>query len=76
MFSVRLMAVSPQVVVLCGISLEKQLEINDWTHQNGVHFIAAETRGLFAYVHISIFLSPLNRSQAPSLMILVNGSRV
>lgn len=39
-----------QVVVLCGISLEKQLEINDWTHQNGVHFIAAETRGLFASV--------------------------
>jgi len=36
-----------QVVVLCGASLQKQLEINDWTHENGVHFIAAETRGLF-----------------------------
>lgn len=39
-----------QVVVLCGVSLEKQLEINDWTHKNGVHFIAAETRGLFGFV--------------------------
>lgn len=36
-----------QVVVLCGLSLAKQLEINDWTHQNGVYFISAETRGLF-----------------------------
>ncbi|EIM88494.1 ubiquitin activating enzyme [Stereum hirsutum FP-91666 SS1] len=36
-----------QVVVLVNAPLEKQLEINDWTHQNGVHFIAAETRGLF-----------------------------
>ncbi|OBZ70160.1 Ubiquitin-activating enzyme E1 1 [Grifola frondosa] len=36
-----------QVVVLCGASLKKQLEINDWTHENGVHFIAADTRGLF-----------------------------
>ncbi|KAF8204900.1 ubiquitin activating enzyme [Pholiota molesta] len=35
------------VVVLCGVSYKKQLEINDWTHENGVHFIAAETRGLF-----------------------------
>ncbi|KAJ3572643.1 hypothetical protein NP233_g2953 [Leucocoprinus birnbaumii] len=39
-----------QVVVLCGIPLEKQVEINDWTHENGVHFVAAETRGLFASV--------------------------
>ncbi|RPD67265.1 ubiquitin activating enzyme [Lentinus tigrinus ALCF2SS1-7] len=37
-----------QAVVLCGVSLKKQLEINDWTHQNGVHFISADTRGLFA----------------------------
>ncbi|KAI0324963.1 ubiquitin activating enzyme [Cubamyces sp. BRFM 1775] len=36
-----------QVVVLCGVSLKKQLEINDWTHENGVHFISADTRGLF-----------------------------
>ncbi|PPQ95518.1 hypothetical protein CVT26_008546 [Gymnopilus dilepis] len=35
------------VVVLCNVSYQKQLEINDWTHENGVHFIAAETRGLF-----------------------------
>ncbi|GLB33533.1 putative ubiquitin activating enzyme [Lyophyllum shimeji] len=36
-----------QVVVLCGVPYSKQLEINDWTHEHGVHFIAAETRGLF-----------------------------
>ncbi|ETW83841.1 hypothetical protein HETIRDRAFT_34260 [Heterobasidion irregulare TC 32-1] len=36
-----------QVVVLVNMPLELQLEINDWTHQNGVHFIAAENRGLF-----------------------------
>lgn len=33
--------------MLCGVSLSKQLEINDWTHENGVYFIATETRGLF-----------------------------
>ncbi|KAJ2933673.1 hypothetical protein H1R20_g3400, partial [Candolleomyces eurysporus] len=36
-----------QVVVLCGVSYKKQLEINEWTRANNVHFIAAETRGLF-----------------------------
>ncbi|KAF8076112.1 ubiquitin activating enzyme [Lyophyllum atratum] len=36
-----------QVVVLCGVPHGKQIEINDWTHEHGVHFIAAETRGLF-----------------------------
>ena len=36
-----------QVVVLCGVSYTKQLEINDWTHANDIPFIAAETRGLF-----------------------------
>lgn len=41
---------SSQVVVLCGVSYKKQLEINDWTHANGVHFVAAETRGLFGCV--------------------------
>ncbi|KAF9475937.1 ubiquitin activating enzyme [Pholiota conissans] len=35
------------IVVLCGASYRKQLEINDWTHEHGVHFITAETRGLF-----------------------------
>ena len=39
-----------QVVVLTNAALSKQLEINDWTHANGVKFIAAETRGLFGYV--------------------------
>ncbi|KAF9055006.1 ubiquitin activating enzyme [Hymenopellis radicata] len=39
-----------QVVVLCGIPLAKQIEINDWTHQNGISFISAEIRGLFGNV--------------------------
>ena len=43
-----------QVVVLVNAPLQKQLEINDWTHQNGVHFIAAGARGLFGYV-ITLF---------------------
>lgn len=36
-----------EVVVLTDVPYKKQLEINDWTHVNGVHFISAETRGLF-----------------------------
>ncbi|KAK0482046.1 ubiquitin activating enzyme [Armillaria luteobubalina] len=39
-----------QVVVLCGVPLAKQLEINDWTHQNGISFISAEIHGLFGSV--------------------------
>ncbi|KAK0242946.1 ubiquitin activating enzyme [Armillaria nabsnona] len=39
-----------QVVVLCGVPLVKQLEINDWTHQNGISFISAEIHGLFGSV--------------------------
>ncbi|KAI9447756.1 ubiquitin activating enzyme [Lactarius indigo] len=38
-----------QVVVLVNAPLQKQLEIDDWTHQNDVHFIAAGTHGLFGY---------------------------
>ncbi|KAH7105673.1 ubiquitin activating enzyme [Auriculariales sp. MPI-PUGE-AT-0066] len=36
-----------QVIVVTDRPLSKQLEINAWTRQNGVFFIAAETRGLF-----------------------------
>ncbi|KAJ8086217.1 E1 ubiquitin-activating protein [Marasmius tenuissimus] len=39
-----------QVVVLCNAPFNKQLELNDWTHENGVHFIATETRGLFGSI--------------------------
>lgn len=39
-----------QVVVLTNAPLSLQLQINAWTHANGVHFIAAETRGLFGSV--------------------------
>jgi ubiquitin-activating enzyme E1 len=38
--------------VLVNAPLQKQLEINDWTHQNDVHFITAGTHGLFGYVTI------------------------
>lgn len=38
------------VVVLNDYPLSKQLEINDFTHKNGIKFIAAELRGLFASV--------------------------
>ena len=44
-----------QVVVLTRVSLSKQLEINDWTHENGVHFISTDTRGLFGYVPTTSF---------------------
>lgn len=37
--------------------MNKQLEINDWTHANGVHFVSADTAGLFGLVYIfNIFL--------------------
>ncbi|KAJ7068023.1 ubiquitin activating enzyme [Mycena amicta] len=39
-----------QAVVLCNAPWSKQFEINAWTHENGVFFIAAETRGLFGSV--------------------------
>ncbi|KAF9387292.1 SPS-sensor component ptr3 [Podila verticillata] len=37
-----------KVVVMTDTSLEKQLKINEYTHANGIHFISAETHGLFA----------------------------
>ncbi|CAG8762859.1 1368_t:CDS:2, partial [Racocetra persica] len=36
-----------QVVVLTETPLKKQLEINDFTHANGIHFISTDIRGLF-----------------------------
>ena len=42
--------------MLCGVPISKQLEINDWTRNNGVHFIAAETRGLFGCVFPQFYL--------------------
>ncbi|CAG8616484.1 11157_t:CDS:10, partial [Paraglomus occultum] len=39
-----------QVVVLTDTPLKKQLEINDYTHANGIHFIATDVRGLFGVV--------------------------
>ncbi|CAG8578525.1 9383_t:CDS:10 [Funneliformis mosseae] len=36
-----------QVVVLTETPLKKQLEINDFTHANGIHFISTDVRGLF-----------------------------
>lgn len=39
-----------KVVVLTEASLSKQLEVNDYCHENGIGFIAADTRGLFGSV--------------------------
>lgn len=36
-----------QVVVVTEATLTQQLEINDFTHANGIHFIATDVRGLF-----------------------------
>lgn len=36
-----------QVVVLTDVGITRQLEINDYTHTHGVHFISADVRGLF-----------------------------
>lgn len=36
-----------KVVVLTDVTLTQQLQINDYTHANGIHFIAADVRGLF-----------------------------
>ncbi|EPY53621.1 ubiquitin activating enzyme E1 [Schizosaccharomyces cryophilus OY26] len=37
-------------VVVTETSFTKQLEINDFTHENGIAFISADTRGLFGSV--------------------------
>ncbi|CAJ0755253.1 721_t:CDS:10 [Entrophospora sp. SA101] len=39
-----------QVVVLTETPLKKQLEINDFTHANGICFISTDIRGLFGVV--------------------------
>ena len=59
--------------MLCGVPYSKQLEINDWTHLNGVHFIAAETRGLFGYLSVPCIIQTTFTStfSAPSSMISV-----
>jgi len=41
---------------LTEISLKKQLEINDFTHANGIKFIATDVRGLFGLVDHSACL--------------------
>ncbi|KAG6841309.1 hypothetical protein C0991_012308 [Blastosporella zonata] len=66
-----------QVVVLCGVSYEEQLEINDWTHQHGVHFIAAETRGLFGsafndFGHKFTCVDPTGEQPLTGMIVSVN----
>ncbi|KAF0354769.1 ubiquitin-activating emzyme E1 [Gigaspora margarita] len=41
-----------QVVVLTETPLKKQLEINDFTHANGIHFISTDIRGLFGVAFV------------------------
>jgi hypothetical protein len=64
--------------VLVNVPLQKQLEINDWTHQNDVHFITAGTHGLFGYVTITSSQAVLIRckvmrltTSAPNLLVLI-----
>src|SRR4029078_1006417 len=38
------------VVVLVGYDLSKQIEINNFTHKNGIHFISAATYGLVGQI--------------------------
>ncbi|KAG6833805.1 hypothetical protein H0H87_011739 [Tephrocybe sp. NHM501043] len=66
-----------QVIVLCGVSYEKQLEINDWTHQHGVHFIAVETRGLFGsafndFGHKFTCVDPTGEQALTGMIVSVN----
>jgi len=39
-----------QVVVLTNTTLSKQIEIDEYCHNNGIAFIAADVRGLFGLV--------------------------
>lgn len=39
-----------QVVLLTETSLEKQMEINDYTHAHGIYFISTDVRGLFGNI--------------------------
>jgi ubiquitin-activating enzyme E1 len=45
-----------QVVVVTNTPLEQQLKINDFTHKNGIKFIAADVKGLFGYAFVFIVL--------------------
>ena len=39
-----------QVVVLTNTTLSKQIEVDEYCHNNGIAFIAADVRGLFGLV--------------------------
>jgi len=39
-----------QVVVLTDSSLSEQLRVGEFCHQHGIHFVVADTRGLFGLV--------------------------
>ena len=39
-----------KVVVMTDTTLTQQLQVNDYTHANGIHFISADVRGLFGSV--------------------------
>jgi ubiquitin-activating enzyme E1 len=48
-----------QVVVLTNTTLSKQIEIDEYCHNNGIAFIAADVRGLFGLVASSTWLTCL-----------------
>lgn len=39
------------MVILTNYSLDVQLELSDFCHENGIKFILAETFGLFGFVN-------------------------
>lgn len=39
-----------QVVVLTETALQTQIDINDFTHQNGIYFVSTDIRGLFGSI--------------------------
>lgn len=41
-------------VVATGVSLETQVQINDFAHANGISFISADIRGLFGQVFVDL----------------------
>jgi ubiquitin-activating enzyme E1 len=55
-----------QVVVLTNTTLSKQIEIDEYCHNNGIAFIAADVRGLFGLVTPSRMLT---RSELMSIFV-------
>ena len=62
-----------QVIVLCDSTLDEQLLIGDYAHENDKRFIVADTKGLFAEIFCdfgeSFTVYDTNGEQPLSIMI-------